>query len=79
MAGHILQNVAECNAHAVILVPNTKSDWFPQAKQATVRSRVEARRDQKGVFQWPSQDGTLKQWRYPRWPMVAYEVDFRCG
>ena len=71
--------MAECSAHAVILVPDTKAYWFPQAKHATVRSRVVARRDQKGVFQWPSQDGTLKKWRYPRWPMVAYEVDFRRG
>ena len=79
MAGHILQHMAECSAHAVIFVPDTKAYWFPQAKHATVRSRVVARRDQKGVFQWASQDGTLKKWRYPRWPMVAYEVDFRRG
>ena len=79
MAGHKLQHMAECNAHAVILVLDTKAYWFPQAKQATVRYRVVARRDQKGVFQWPCQDGTLKKWRYPRWPMVACEVDFRCG
>ena len=77
MAGHIVQHLAECHARAVILVPDTNAYWFPLAQQATVRSRIVAQRDQKGVFQWPSKEGSLKEWRYPRWPMVAWEVDFR--
>ena len=79
MAGHMLQHLAGFNAHAVILVPDTNAYWFPQTQHATVRSRVVAKRDQKGVIQWPSPDGTLKDWGYPRWPMVAYGVDFRRG
>lgn len=37
MAGHILQHLAECNAHAVILVPGANTHWFPMAKQATIQ------------------------------------------
>lgn len=79
MAGHMLQHLAEFNTHTVIIVPDTNAYWFPQAHQATVRPRVVARKDQKGVLQWISQDGIFKEWRYPRGPMVAYKVNFRLG
>lgn len=79
MAGHIVQHLAECNAHAVIVVPGTKAYWFPRVQQATVRSRVVAPANAWGYFQLPGQDGSLKEWRYPRWSMVAYEVDFASG
>ena len=77
MVGHILQHLAECNAHAVIIVHGTNAYWFPMAKQATAQSRVMAQRNKGGIFEWPSQGGTFRRWRYPRWPMMAYEVDFR--
>lgn len=77
MAGHIVQRLQECRAHAVILVPGVKAYWFPRVQLASVRSVVVAAANTGGVFRWPSTDGTFKPWKYPRWSMVAYEVDFR--
>ena len=44
---------------------------------AAVRSITVALVAAAGCFQWPSPDGGVRNWRYPRWGMVAYEVDFR--
>ena len=77
MAGHIVQHLAECRAHAVIVVPDTRAYWFPLVQQAMVHSLEVAPRATFGYFEWPSQDGTLRGWQYPKWGMKAYEVDFR--
>lgn len=77
MTGHVVQHLAECRAHAVIIVPDTNAYWFPRVQQATVRSFVVAQANENGFFHWPSSEGSLKEWRYPRWAMVAREVDFR--
>ena len=76
MAGHIVQHLAECKAHAVVL-PDIKAYWFPLVQLATVRSVEVAPVAAAGCFQWPSSDDGLRNWRYPRWGMVAYKVDFR--
>lgn len=76
MAGHVVQHLAECRAHAVLVVPDNKPYWFPLVQSASVRSLPIAPRDGAGVFQWPCSKGGLRSWRYPRWAMVAYEVDF---
>lgn len=52
MAGHILQQMAEGNAHAMLLVPGMNAYWFPMAKQATVRFRVVAHQNQGGILEW---------------------------
>lgn len=65
MARHMLQHLAERNAHVVILVLDTNVYWFPQAQRETVRCRVVAKRDLKGVLAWTSQDSTLNERRYP--------------
>lgn len=77
MVGHVVQRLAECHAHAVILVPSTKAYWFPRVQLAATRSVTVAAINASGVFRLPSADGTLRNWRYPRWAMIAYEVDFR--
>ena len=77
MAGHNVQHLAECKAHAVVLLPGVKAYWFPLVQLATVRSIEVAPVAAAGCFQWPSPDGGLKNWRYLRWGMFAYEVDFR--
>ena len=76
MAGHVVQHLAECHAHAVIVVPGSRSYWFPRVQQAAVRSLLISPPNAGGYFQWPCPDGSLKEWKYPRWSMVAYEVDF---
>ena len=33
MVGHIVEHSAECHAHAVIVVPDTRAHWYPLVKQ----------------------------------------------
>ena len=73
---HGMQHQAECRVHAVILLPDVKAYWFPLVELATVRSIEVAPVASAGCFQWPSPDGGLRNWRYPRWGVVVYEVDF---
>jgi len=77
MTGVVVQHLAECHAHAVIVVPDTRPFWFPRVQLATVKSALVAPKNGSGVFQWPSSTGAPRNWRYPAWGMVAYEVDFR--
>lgn len=77
MAGHVVQHLAECRAHAVVVLPDIKAYWFPRVQLATVRECRVAGLGESGIFQWPSPDGTLRNWQYPRWGMRAFEVDFR--
>lgn len=76
MAGHVVQHLAECRAHAVVVVPDLKPYWFPVVRHASVRSVQVAPVNARDAFLWPSPRG-LRPWRYPRWAMVAYELDFR--
>lgn len=77
MVGHVVQHLAECEARAVILVPDKGAYWFPLVHRATVRSLEVAPGAAEGFFQCPGSDVTLHDWRYPKWAMRAYEVDFR--
>ena len=77
MAGHIVQQLAECKAHAVVFLSDVKAYWFPLMQLVTVRSIEVAPVAVAGCFQWPGSDDGLGNWRYPRWGMVAYVVDVR--
>lgn len=66
MAGHVVQHLAECRAHAVALAPAAKSLWFPSVWFVTVRSMEVAPRCATGCFQRPSTTGSFREWRYPR-------------
>ena len=72
MAGHVVQHLAEYRANAVLVIPAQ----IPIDFHWSVRSVEVAPRNAPGVFQWPSSRG-LRDWRYPRWAMIAYELDFR--
>ena len=74
---HGMQHQAECRVHAVILLPDVKAYWFPLVELATVRSIEVGLVATAWYFQWPSPGGALMGLRYPRWGMVAYEVEFR--
>ena len=54
MAGHIAQRLTECEAHAVIIVPDTRAYWFPLVQQATIRSFEVVPVAAPGYCQWPS-------------------------
>ena len=77
MAGHIVLHMAEYKAHAVALLPDVKAYWFPLLQFATVITIEVAPAAEDGCFLWPSVDGGLRNWPYPCWRMIAYEVDFR--
>ena len=77
VAGHTVQHLAECKAHAVVLLPDVKAYWFPLVQLAAVTSITVAPVAATGCFRWPSPKGGLRNWRYNRWGMVAYELDFR--
>ena len=38
MAGHTVENLAECKAHAIVLVPDVKAYWFPVVQFSAVGS-----------------------------------------
>lgn len=55
VADHVVQHLAECNAHAGIVVQVTTVYWFPRVQQAAVRSRIVAPANAQGIFSatWP--------------------------
>eukprot|EP00903_Cladosiphon_okamuranus_P006868 g6689.t1 len=50
MAGVIVQHLAECQARAVIVVPDTRPYWFPRVQLASVESVLVAARNEVAVF-----------------------------
>ena len=64
MIGVIVQHLAEWQAHAVIVVPDTRTFWFPAVQHASIRFIVVAPSAAKGRFQRPSHRGGLKDWQY---------------
>ena len=77
LAGHLVQHLEECKARAVVLLSDVKAYWFPLVQLAAVWSIEVTAVAEEGCFQWPSPNGGLKNWRYPRWRMIAYALDFR--
>ena len=69
MSGHMCNNT-------VVLPPYVKAYWFPLVQVATVKPIEVPPVAAAGCFQLSSPDGGLRNWRHPRWWMVAYEVDF---
>lgn len=66
MAGHVVRHLAECRAHAVVLVIDEKTLWLPLLDLATVKPIVVAPRGATGFVQWPSPSGRLRDWLYHR-------------
>ena len=50
MAGHGVQHLTECRAHAILVVPDTKPYWFSLVRQASVHSVEVAPRNAPNVF-----------------------------
>lgn len=40
MVGVVLQHLEECQARAVVIVPDQKQSWFPRLEGASVKSRT---------------------------------------
>ena len=77
MVGVVLQHLAERRAHAVILVPDLKLQWFPKLAEATVRSQpVSGPGEDSQFFRSHHQRNRIAH-RFHKWGMRAVEVDFR--
>ena len=76
MAGHVVQHLAECRAHAVIVVPDVREYWFPQVSCATVRTLALPK---AGSFGFPHHRDGVRDYVYVPHGMRAVEVDFRSG
>lgn len=76
MVGPVLQHLAECRAHAVIIIPDTRDHWYPLLAQGTVRSMQVSYPGQQGIFVWPHHRDGLRPYIYVRWGMRAHEVQF---
>ena len=63
MAGHIVQHLAECKAHAVVLLPDVEAYRFPVVQLAAVRSITVAPMAATEYVQWPGPSGGLRNWR----------------
>lgn len=77
MVGVVLQHLDECQARAVVFVPDQKQFLFPQLASVTVKSkRVSTPRGLSIFFRAHHQRGR-ERLLLGRWAMRAVEVDFR--
>ena len=74
MVGHLIQHLAECHAHAVVVIPTLHEYWSPRVQRATVRQRDLPSAD---TFCYPHHRHGLRDYRYNRHGMRAVELDFR--
>lgn len=61
MVGVVWQHLAECQARAVVVVPDQKQSWFPLLAGVTVRSMaVSAPREDSAFFRVHHQRGEVR-------------------
>ena len=73
MVGPVVKYMAECKAHAVVVVPDAHEYWFPRLSQHTVRAVAIPR---SGSFVFPHHKDGLRDFVYARHGMRAVELDF---
>ena len=77
LVGVVLTHMCKCAARAVIVVPNTRSSWFPMMAGAQVRSvHIASTGDASQFFRVHHQRGA-EPYFFGRGGMRAVEVDFR--
>ena len=59
--GHVVKHMAECHAHTVVVVADTRAYWYPLVQESMVSSLKVIPKGMFGFFRWPYQDGTLRQ------------------
>lgn len=74
MVGPIVQHLAECRSHAVVLLPNVHAYWSPRVHHAAVRELPLPR---IGSFAYPHHRDGLRDYVYLKHDMKAVELDFR--
>lgn len=76
MVGVLLQHLEECQAKAVVVVPDHKQYWFPRMASATRKSRtVSICGGVSPFFRVHHQRGS-ERFHFKRWDMLAVVVDF---
>lgn len=74
MVEHIVQHMAECKAHAVVIISDVRDHWFQRVQRATARSLGLPNIDSFGFLH---HQGGVRDHVYVRYGMRAAEVDFR--
>lgn len=77
MVGIVLQRMEERRAHAVVVVPDQKFQWFTKLAGATVRSQWVSAPGEDGKFFRLHHQKNRVPYRFHTWGMRAVEVDFR--
>ena len=76
LMGVVLAHISECEARAVIVVPNTRASWFPMTEGAGVRSVQIASQGAGSQFFRVHQQRGEEPYTFGRGGMRAVEVDF---
>ena len=71
------QHLAECQAHAMIVVLDTRANWFPLVRRATVQPLKVAPKAPGGFFQRLGPDGESHERRHHKRAKKTYEVNLR--
>ena len=75
--GVVLAHISKCEARAVIVVPSTRTSWFPMMEGAGVRSvQIASQGEDSQFFRVHHQRGA-ELYRFGRGGMRAVEVVFR--
>ena len=74
MVGVVVQHLADCKAHAVVILPDVHGYWFPRVRCATVR---EYALPQRGSFGYPHHQDGVREFVFAKHRMRAVELDFR--
>ena len=76
MVGVMLQHLEECQARAVIVVPDQKQSWFPRLARGWVKSRTLSHPGGKSSFYRVHHQRGREPFMFQKWNMLAVEVNF---
>jgi len=71
---HIVHHMADCGAHAAVVLPDLHEYWALRVRRATVR---EVALSPTGIFGFPHHRNGVREFVYGRHGMRAVELDFR--
>lgn len=76
MVGVFLQHLEECQARAIVVVPDHKQYWFSRMASATQKSKIlSVCRGDSPFFRVHHQRGP-ERFHFKRWGMLAVALDF---
>lgn len=76
MVGVVLQHLEECQARAVMIVPDQKQSWFPRLARGLVKSRTLSTPTGPSPFFRVHHQRGREPFKFKKWNMLAVEVNF---